>query len=419
MNSGKHGLIVSKSPQFFDRTSTASIMWTVVFCLSPAALWGVYEYGAQALAVLLTSTAAAVITEWIIGRAMQRSTGARRGDSRDHAQRDGTKRDRDSRDRDSTGHQPGILGSGSARSSLSDGSAVLSGLLIGLTMPPAVPLYIPAVAGIVAMAVVKWSFGGLGNNWMNPALAARAFVQFSWPQQMSSWRLPRALLAGGGNVPDAVSGATPLGLVHQQPLAAKVAAGGPLELLKSVGYPRTNLDVSVTQWLNSHLLGHLGVSLPAGYIDLFVGNTSGAIGESSALLLLIGSIFMFGRRIISWQIPLSFFLSFALLEWIAGGLQYGGALFGGDVLFEVLGGGFLLVIFFMATDTVTSPMTGTGMLIFGAGAGIVAFVIRAFGALPEGAGMAVIFMNMFVPLINRGTLPARYGAAIGRERRVT
>jgi len=385
--------VVAGSPQFHERTSTAMIMWFTVLCLSPAALWGTYVYGWRALGVIAVSVAASVVCEFLIVRFLF---------GRDRKVENPAGRTELLRPRNA--------------GTLRDGSAALTGLLIGMTMPPAVPLYVPIVAAVFALAVVKWTFGGLGTNWMNPALAARVFVYFSWTPQMTSWTMPKPLLGmpAGGTV-DAIAAATPLGLIKTHVVTGMIAADGPMSLLRQAGYPRSAFDGNVTEWLNAHILVHLGANLPGGYVDLFVGNIPGAIGEGSVLLLLLGSVFMFGRRIISWEIPASYFFSFAFFEWIFGGTLYHTGFFSGDVLFSVCTGGFVLALFYMATDPVTSPMSSSGMVVYGTGVGILTFLIRTFGSIPEGVALAIIFMNMFVPLINRVTTPRRYGVRAGGE----
>jgi len=161
-------------------------------------------------------------------------------------------------------------------------------------------------------------------------------------------------------------------------------------------------------WLHD-ILAPAGRILPAGYGELFIGNIPGCIGEVSALLLLLGSIYLFIKKIITWEIPASYLVSFSLLVWIFGGFRYGAGLFKGDVLFHLLSGGLILGVFYMATDMVTSPMTRKGRLIFGVGAGFLTFLIRFYGSFPEGVSLAIILMNMFVPLLNRLTKPVRFG----------
>ncbi len=336
-------------------------MWSVTACLVPASAWGVYVFGWYALAVLLVSISAAVITEAVIARLMNRRT-------------------------------------------LFDGSAVLTGLLIGMNMPPEVPFHVPIVAAVFAIAVVKWTFGGLGTNWMNPALAGRVFVFFSWTGEMTTWKMPHTL-----PVTDGTSGATILGALKSGVLQTGNDIGQPASYLSRINFPRSGTDASVTSWLNNNVLEGLGISLPNGYVDPFLGNIPGCIGEVSALLLMLGAVYLFAKRIITWEIPTAYFFSFAVLTWVFGGTVYGTGFFTGDVLFHVLAGGFILGLFYMATDIVTSPMTTRGMLIYGTGAGLLTFLIRFYGSFPEGVSLAIILMNIVTPIINRYTRPAIYG----------
>ena len=342
-------------------------MWTVSICLVPAAAWGVYVFGLRALVVLLASIAASVASEYAMAAVFKRFT-------------------------------------------IADGSAALTGLLIGMNMPPAIPVYIPVIASIFAIVVVKWTFGGLGSNWMNPALAGRVFVFFSWTGPMTTWTLPRTV-----PMVDSVSSASYLGVVKTGITEATGPTGGPLAILTRAGFPRSATDLTVTTWINDHLLGPLGIQLPAGYVDPFIGNIPGCIGEVSAALLLLGTIYLFAKKILTWEIPASYVGSFALLTWAFGGYVHGSGAWTGDVLFHLLTGGLMLGVFYMATDMVTSPMTRNGMLIYGAGAGLMTFVIRTYGSFPEGVSLAIILMNVFVPLINRFTQPRRFGVSRNQE----
>jgi Na+-translocating ferredoxin:NAD+ oxidoreductase subunit D len=360
-------LEITSSPQFHDQASTPRIMWSVTACLLPASAWGVYVFGWYALAVLLVSVLASVATEWIIARAMSRRT-------------------------------------------LFDGSAVLTGILIGMNMPPEIPFHVPIVASIFAIGVVKWTFGGLGNNWMNPALAGRVFVFFSWTGEMTSWKMPFTL-----PVADGTSGATLLGALKSGVVSSGGDIGRPAAYLQRINYPRSVTDGNVTSWLNENVLEGLGITLPGGYIDPLLGNIPGCIGEVSALLLMVGAVYLFAKRIITWEIPASYFLSFAVLTWIFGGRVYGTGFFTGDVLFHILAGGFMLGIFFMATDMVTSPMTTKGMLIYGAGAGVLTFLIRFYGSFPEGVSLAILLMNIAAPIIDRYVKPTIYGTGSRQE----
>jgi len=328
-------LLIKSSPQIHSKQSTSKIMWIVVLSLIPSGIWGVYAFGLRSLIVLAASIIAACAAEYLMGRLTKKNT-------------------------------------------LADGSAFLTGLLVGYNMPPAVPVYIAIIASIFAIVVVKWTFGGLGANWMNPALGGRVFVFFSWTGGMSRWTMPNM-------VTDTVSGASPLGFIKTGMLSFEGTTTGPMDFLASQGYPA------------------------GSYMDFFLGRIPGCIGEVSALLLLAGGIFLIVVKIVNWEIPVFYIGSFALLTWIFGGLGFGNGFFTGDVLFQILTGGLMLGAFFMATDMVTSPVTRKGMIIFGLGCGFLTFIIRFYGSFPEGVSLAIILMNIFVPLINRLTQPVKFG----------
>lgn len=234
-----------------------------------------------------------------------------------------------------------------------DGSAILTGLLLAYNLPPELPFWIPIVGGAVSIVLGKQIFGGLGHNIFNPALVGRAFLQISWPVYMTTWKNPRWAL-------DAVSSATPL---------AKEGARS------------------------------------FSYMDLFLGNHGGCIGEVSVLLLLIGAAFLIFTRIISLHVPLSFIGTLMALMWVFGGDGF----FNGDFVFHLLAGGLVLGAFFMATDYVSCPLTKKGKIIFGIGCGILTVVIRLKGGYPEGVSYAILFMNAMVPLIDRYTKTRTYG----------
>ena len=350
-------MIVATSPHFHEGVSTNKIMVAVTLCLLPAAIWGVFIFGVRSSMVLLSSIAASLLTEFVITRLQGRFT-------------------------------------------LFDGSALVTGLLVGMNMPPAIPFYIPVVASVFAIAVAKMTFGGLGRNWMNPALAGRVFVMFSWTGPMTGWTVPRSWAA------DAVSSASPLSFLKTGLIDYQGSAQGPIAFLAEQGYPG---GVSAqTGWMHK-ILEPLINLFPDGYGELILGNIPGCIGEVSALLLLLGTIYLFIKKIITWEIPLSYLVSFGLLIWIFGGKSFGAGFFRGNVLFHIFSGGLILGVFYMATDMVTSPLTGKGQIIFGIGAGFFTFLIRQYGSLPEGVSLAIIIMNMFVPLINRFSKPVKFG----------
>ena len=342
----KNNFQITSSPQFHSGMSTSFVMGHVALALVPASLWGIYVFGWRALLVLLVSMAAAMLTEFVLGKITN------------------------------------------SDNTLTDGSALVTGLLIGMNMPPAVPLFIPIIASFFAIFVVKWTFGGLGANWMNPALAGRVFVFMSWTGGMTTWTLPGRLGSTGSL--DAVTGPTPLGSLKTGLLNGVDGIHGPLQLLAGEGVPVT-------------------------YKDLFMGNVPGCIGEVSAFLLLAGGLYLLLRKIISWHIPVSYIASFSLLVWIFGGNRYGTGFFSGDVLFHLLAGGFMLGALFMATDMATSPVTKKGKIIYGVGCGFMTFLIRFFGSFPEGVSLAIIFMNIFVPLIDRFIKPVTFGVPRKKE----
>ena len=364
----QHEITVTASPQVYDDTSTTNIMWSVFFCLLPAALWGVIIFGASAAGILITAIAASVGAEALCARLC--------------------------------GHPLPLW----------DGSACVTGLLVGMTMPPTVPLYVPFFASVFGIGVVKWTFGGLGRNWMNPALAGRVFAYFSWTRAMTSWTLPGVLHGA-----DALTAVTPLGFLKNSIAGNSSLYATPMEALRANGYPRSLFDGSVSDWLSVNILDAMGISLPQGYVDLFFGFMAGSIGEISAVLLLAGTVFLLARRILTPAIPAAYFGSFCLLVWIFGGLPYSGEYCTGDVLFHLFTGGLMLGVFYMATDIVSSPVTVPGQFIYGCGAGLLTFLIRFYGSFPEGVALAIIAMNVFVPLINRLTRPARFGARKGNR----
>jgi Na+-translocating ferredoxin:NAD+ oxidoreductase subunit D len=341
-------------PHVHAGSRTPAFCWIVAACLAPAAGWGVLSYGRSAAVVLAVAVGAALAVELA-------AAGMRR------------------------------------RFTLDDGSAFLTGLLVGLSLPPAAPWYVAAAASGFAIAVVKQGFGGLGRNWMNPALAGRAFAALSWPGAMTAW-LPTRFTG-----PDAVAAATPL--------AAAGAASGPgratFAALASAGGPFSRADDAAVSWLNAHVLSPLGAAAPRGLLDLLAGLRAGAIGEASVLLLLAGAAVLLWRRIIRWEIPAALFGTFALFTGVLGGLPGGLGLFRGGVVFPLLTGGIVLAGFFMATDPVTSPMSRWGRVAYGALAGAFTWLLRVFGGAPEGVGLALLVANCFAPLLDRGTRPRR------------
>jgi len=324
-------LSISPAPFAYKARTTSSLTWGMVAALTPAAAWALVAFGTAAALPLIVSILSALAGEALVEASRRRFT-------------------------------------------LRDGSAFLTGLLVGMAMPPGISPAVPAAASLFAVIVVKGVFGGLGSNWMNPALAGIALALINWPEAMNAW-VPPLLV-------DGIGGATPLALARDGAQAAF-----------------SNADAAVTDILNRALFSRLGADLPNGYIDLLVGNKAGSIGEVSALLVLASSVVLLARRMVRWEIPASIAASFSLAAWAFGGLSAGRGLFTGDVLFSLLSGSLLLVAFFMATDPVTSPSSRRGMLIYGCGIGLIAFALRSLGSSTEGTAFAVLIMNCAVPAL--------------------
>jgi Na+-translocating ferredoxin:NAD+ oxidoreductase subunit D len=255
-----------------------------------------------------------------------------------------------------------------------DGSAIITGILLAFNVPSNLPWWIIVIGSLVAIGMGKMSFGGLGKNPFNPALVGRVFLLISFPVQMTSW--PKPILSRMQFF-DAVTGPTPLALVKEG---------------LSKGETVPDLMNQVPE-----------------YVDLLLGKMGGCVGEISAIALILGGIYMLVRKIITWHIPVSYIGSVVLFSgilWLIDPLYYV------DPLFHLLTGGIMLGVFFMATDMVTSPMAPKGMIIFGAGVGIITILIRVWGAYPEGVSFAILIMNAFVPLINKSFKPKRFGEII-------
>lgn len=256
---------------------------------------------------------------------------------------------------------------------VSDGSAAVTGLLLAFNLPSSLPWWMVVIGSLVAIGIAKMAFGGIGNNPFNPALVARVFLLMSFPVSMTNW--PKPIVTRMALV-DAVTTATPLAVIK--------------EGLKS-GEPLSQLMMQVPDYWN-----------------LFIGNRSGCIGETSALALLIGFIYLLYRKVITWHIPVVILATaglFTTILWKVNPSQYA------HPLFHLLTGGILLGAIYMATDLVTSPMVPLGMMIYGVGIGILAIVIRVFGVYPEGMSFAILVMNAFVPLIDKFCKPKRFGEA--------
>ena len=244
-------------------------------------------------------------------------------------------------------------------------AALVTGVLLAFCVPPALPWWMGVVGSFVAIVLAKHCFGGLGCNIFNPALAGRIFLMSAYPVAMTTWTQP---IRGALQV-DAATYATPLGIVKEK----------------------------------------LALDIPS-YVDLLVGNIGGCIGETSALLLLVGAAYLLYKKIIKLYIPLSFMLSMGVFAWIFGGDKA----FSGDFTLHILAGGAILGAFYMATDMVTSPMTPKGQIIFGAGCGIITSIIRLWGGYPEGVSYSIFLMNICAPLIDRHIKPRKFGENFGK-----
>jgi Na+-translocating ferredoxin:NAD+ oxidoreductase subunit D len=324
----KNRLIVSTSPHLRDAETTKHIIWSVVLALQPAAFMSFYFFGPRAVAILTISIVTAVVCEYGYQKLLKKKV------------------------------------------TISDGSAVLTGLLLGLTLPASVPMYIPIVGSFVAIVMAKQLFGGFGFNIFNPALIGRAFLQVSFPKLMTTWLEPTAAFF----YIDAVTTATPLGVLKEEGLQKLLELSG--------------------SYFNL-------------YTNLLFGNRAGSLGETSVVALLIGAIFLLYRRYITWHIPISFLITAGLLAWVFGGKD---ALFTGNPLLHLMSGGIILCAFFMATDYVTAPAERNGQILFGIGCGCIAMLIRLKGGYPEGVMFSVLLMNCFTPLIDRRFRPKVFGA---------
>jgi electron transport complex protein RnfD len=326
-------LIVSLSPHAHGADSVEKNMFGVVIALIPAILVSFFYFGLGSVVVLLSSVAACMFFEWAITKYMLK-------------------------------REP----------TLKDGSAIVTGLLLGMNLPSNLPVWIIIIGALVAIGVAKMTFGGLGNNPFNPALVGRCVLLVSFPAQMTSWPVAGQLTS----YLDAQTGATPLAIMKQ---AIKSGDASILDKLPSA-----------TQLL-------LGSNPTTGL---------GTIGEVCALALLLGLAFMLWKKIITWHIPISIIVT----VYVFSGLLHLANPVYASPLNEVLSGGLMLGAIFMATDYVTSPMTHKGQLVYGVAIGFLTIVIRNWGSYPEGMSFAILIMNAFTPLINRSTKPKRFGEVI-------
>jgi electron transport complex protein RnfD len=326
-------LNVSPSPHQQSPETTRRLMYGVVAALIPALAASIYYFGMGAIIVTLTSVLSCVAVEYLIQKLILK-----------------------------------------VKPSVSDGSAIVTGLLLAFNVPSNLPVFIVIIGAVIAIGMAKMTFGGLGNNPFNPALVGRVFLLISFPVQMTSWPVPSGFKTG---YLDAVTGATPLGILS--------------EGVK-----------------NGEAVSALMDKIPT-HMQLFYGYMGGSMGEVAAAALILGGLYLIWKKIITWHIPVSILVTVALFTgilWLVDPTKYA------DPVFHLLTGGIMLGAIFMATDYVTSPMTHKGMIIYGIGIGVITVLIRTWGAYPEGVSFAILIMNAFVPLLNMFIKPKRFGKEV-------
>jgi len=330
--------VVAVSPSVRDSVSSTKIMWGVLIALIPSLAMSVYFFRLRAVAIVAVSSITAVGMEALFQKITHR------------------------------------------RVTITDGSALITGVLLAYNLPPGAPFWVAVVGSGFAIIIAKQLFGGLGYNFINPALAGRAFLMASWPGIMTHrWMATaRGVMSGI----DAVTSATPLGTLRE----ATRILGDPLSATDQIETARMAIEQ---------------LSSSSSIFNLFWGNVGGCIGETSALMLLIGASYLLIKKYIDWRIPLSYVSTVAVLSWAVPT--------GATPLFHVLSGGLVLGAFYMATDPVTSPITSKGRWVFGLGCGVITFVIRKWGGYPEGVSYSILLMNCATPLLDKFTRPRRYG----------
>lgn len=325
-------LTVSGSPHVHGDQSLKKIMWGVVIAMLPAMLVSFWYFGLPAIIITLTAVISCLVFEYLIQKFVLKQN-----------------------------------------PTITDGSAVITGMLLAFNVPSSLPLWQMVIGALVAIGIAKMSYGGLGKNPFNPALVGRVFLLISFPVDMTLWPLPKPVWT----MVDAVTGPTSLGVLKEG-----VAKGDTVSQLAS--------------------------QLPS-LQDLFIGGVGGSLGEVSAAALILGGLYMIFRKIITWHIPVSFIATVAIftgIMWQVNPEQYI------NPIFHLLAGGLMLGAIFMATDMVTSPMTYKGMIVYGIGCGVLTVLIRLWGSYPEGVSFAILIMNAVTPLINKGFKPKRFGEAV-------
>ncbi len=332
--------VIIAPPHIRTTASVPGVMWSVVSALIPAIIGGVYFFGLRALLIIALSTVAAVILEAFTQVLLRRPV------------------------------------------TIYDGSAVITGILVGLVLPPRVPLWLPIVGAAIAIIMIKQLFGGLGHNLLNPALAGRVFLQIMFP----SYLLTRFSSPVHGSITggiDAVTQATPLMILKNTASVLSPPGNSPLW---------TDFTLKTVNQLNS---------LPV-LKNLFFGNVGGSIGETSSLLLLVGAFFLLALRIIDFRIPLSYLATVVILSLVLPTPA--------SPIFHLFSGGLILGAFFMATDYTTTPLTKLGVWLFGIGCGVLTVLFRIWGIYPEGVAFAIVLMNLTTPLLDTLTRPKILGA---------
>lgn len=306
-------LLISSSPHLRAKEDISTVMRDVVIALLPATIASLYYFRMGALKVILSAVIGAVLSEFVMQKILKKEV------------------------------------------TINDWSAVLTGLLLAFNIPASAPIWLPFIGSVFAIVVVKQLFGGLGHNFMNPALAARAMLLASWPVEMTKWVTPGA---------DAVTTATPLGVLMEQ---GKSAA----------------LDLNI--------------------MDLLIGNVGGCIGETSAGLLILGGLYLIYKKVITYTIPAYYIGTVAVLTLLIGGFDFK------YMIFHTVAGGLMIGAFFMATDYSSSPVTKKGQMIYAIGCGAMTVAIRIWGGYPEGVSYSILFMNVATPLIEKYTSPKVFG----------
>ena len=316
-------LIASSSPHIRSNENTRSIMLDVIIAMLPALCWAIYNFGFKALLSVVVSVVACLFWEWLYRKLLKKPQ------------------------------------------SIGDLSAVVTGMLLAFVCPPELPWWTLIIGAFFSIVVVKQLYGGIGCNFLNPALAGRAFLLASYATWMTTWAIPQIR-------PDVTSAATPMTIMKE------------------------GTEEAFTTLMSNYSIG-----------DMFLGKVGGSLGEVSALCLLVGGVYLLIRKVISWQIPVAYIGTVAILTLIAApagidNVQY--------MLYNVFGGGLMLGAIFMATDYATSPVTKPGQLIFGLGCGLLTCFIRRFGSYPEGVCYSILIMNCTTWLLDKYIRPVIYGA---------